>query len=432
AGADAAGTGEQGTDGPGADWEAEAAPEPAEPVRFLDAPQVLVPNRAGIDFVRLFGRSTRFRATTGEHAVPAAVPVLGRWLTYLAGRAEHPGSASLVAMTEALTLHWATGQSALEDANLAALMAWIDPPAGLSGPEAALLAEDPVRWPPAGPATDPQFDNRVLAPAIRAYDAAAAGQAGSGGGDERLGEALAEIQRVARTQLEPTWRLMWRAVDRLRALPAAASAPRRWERDRARFTAYYSYLRDSDGGLPQARRDGAVAAARRLGALERELAEYEADRAFDDPLVLAGHRVTGEAFVGTVVGADRERRRPNERGSLVTRPLVQLRTVDPARLATGTRVRSPARPGQTGVTLAVEPADDGFLVVLELSGGMGRSKVPPPGSVPKVGETLAYTSLLVEGAFSAGLPAPEDTPWTHGGPPSPYEPAEQDARELWE
>ena len=53
-----------------------------------------------------------------------AVPQRGQWLTFLRERADHPGSAMLVAMTEVLSAHWATGQSSVEDANLAALMAW--------------------------------------------------------------------------------------------------------------------------------------------------------------------------------------------------------------------------------------------------------------------------------------------------------------------
>ncbi|ONH29520.1 hypothetical protein [Pseudofrankia asymbiotica] len=449
-----------------ADEDALAAAEAARPERFLVAPQVLVPNRAGVEFARLFGRSTRFRSTVGEYAVPAGVPLLGRWLTFLAQRAEHPGSSALVAMTEALTLHWATGQSALEDANLAALMAWIEPPADLSGPEAARLAEDPLAWPPAGPTTDPQFDNRVLAPAIAAYgeavaqlralaEAAGAPDPFAAGPDvidsrgrSRLETAPAwpwapgaavepwlrardEIARVVRGQVEPTWRLMWRAVRRLRELPEAASVPRRWERDRARFSSYYAYLRDEDGGLPQARRDGAVAAARRLAVLERELATYEADRAFDDPLVFANHRVTGEAFVGTVIAAERDRRIANERGTLVTRPVVEVLTGDPVRLAIGTKVCSPARASQVGVVTSLEPVAGGLSVSLELSGGMGRAKVPPPGSVPEVGEAISYTSVLPDGAFSAALPAPEDTPWTHGGPPASYEPTDDDVREAW-
>ena len=388
-----------------------------------DAPQLLVPNRTGIEFVRLLGRSTRFRRTEGEYAVPPSVPLLGQWLTFFADQAEHPGSCLLLAATEALALHWATGQSALEDAHLASLMAWIEPPPGLTAPEAARQAEDPLLWPPAGPATDPGFDNEVLAPAIRAYDASEPGSAARR-------RAVAALEHALRGQLEPTWNLMWRAVARLRKLPPGASVEGRWAEDRRRFSGFHAYV--EDGGPPKARRDGAVAAARRLTWLERAQTEYESSRAFDDPLVMANYRVTGEAFVGTVVEVDRERRVANSRGNLVTRPLVTLRTEDPALLADGTKVVATTRRKQEGVVRSIERLPGQTLVTLELSGGMGRSKVPPPGTVPEPGEVLCYCSVLAENIPSPRLPGVEETPWTHGGPPESYTPNDDDAGEVWE
>jgi len=125
-------------------------PEPA-----ADAPQLVVPNPQTAGFLRLLGRSTRFRRTTGEYAVPESVPLLGRWLTYYSERTEVTPSALMLPLTAVLADHWASGQSATEDALLGALLGWIDPPAGLTGPQAARVAEDPVRCPPAGPVTDP-------------------------------------------------------------------------------------------------------------------------------------------------------------------------------------------------------------------------------------------------------------------------------------
>ncbi len=126
-----------------------------EPFRLKDF-QLIVPNQATIGFLRLLGRSTRFRRPNGEYPVDPVVPVLGRWLTFLAGQAEVPGSCLVLAATDALALHWASGQSQVEDQNLAALLGWIDPPAGLTGAEAAAVAEDPLTWPPlARPRTRP-------------------------------------------------------------------------------------------------------------------------------------------------------------------------------------------------------------------------------------------------------------------------------------
>ncbi|MEU8001148.1 hypothetical protein AB0B66_08320 [Catellatospora sp. NPDC049111] len=400
-----------------------AADEIKGQVCFRNAPQILVPNPAGVGFVKLFGRSTRFRSTTGPYAVAPNVPLLGRWLTWFAERAEHPGSANLLAMTEVLSMHWATGQSAIEDANLAAQLGWISPPPGRTGPQAARDAEDPLLWPPAGPTTDPVFDNEILAPAIRNYSGTEPGSPSQARAVERLRQAL-------HSQLEPTWRLMWHGVARLRELTAGASVEGRWIDDRLRFTGFHEYL--VDGGLPQARRDGAIAAARRLNRLERAQLAYDVARAFDDPLVMANHRAAGEAFLCTVTDVERERRVANANGNAVTRPLIVVRTADPALIAPGAEVRAVSRQQQKAVVVAVDPQPAGADVSLEIQSGMGRSKTPPPGTVPEIGETLIYTAVLADSIPSPKLPDAEDTPWTHGGPPQPYVPSDDDATEVWE
>lgn len=374
--------------------------------RYVDAPQLLVPNPAGVTFLRLFGRSTRFRRPDGDYPVHPSVPLLGRWLTFFAERAEQPGSAALLAMTDALTLHWATGQSAVEDLHLPAVLGWLDPPPGSTGAEAALRAEDPALVPPAGPATDPDFDNHRLAPAIEAY----------AGGDPA---AYDELAGLLRGQLAPTWELMWRGVGLVRALPPGARVAGRWAGDRDAFTGYAEHV-DAGGG-PQPRRDGAVAAALRLQRLERALTAWAVQRAYDDPLVMAEHRLAGEAFVGEVTLADPKRvddsgRRP------VLRPRIQVVTVEPVPMPVGATLYSPARPGQKATVVFVTPGGDGKTeVVLELSGGMGRGLTAPAGSVPEVGERICLTSLS-DGYLPGGVfPTPEETPWTHGGPPEHHD-----------
>ncbi|MEV0002279.1 hypothetical protein AB0H28_08335 [Micromonospora sp. NPDC050980] len=380
--------------------------------RYVDAPQLLVPNPAGITFLRLFGRSTRFRRPDGEHPVHPSVPLLGRWLTFFAERAEQPGSAALLALTDALTLHWATGQSAVEDLHLPAVLGWLDPPVGSTGAEAAARAEDPALVPPAGPATDPDFDNHRLAPAIEAY-------AGAGDDATARATAYAELCGLLRDQLAPTWELMWRGVGLLRALPPGARVAGRWAGDRDAFTAYAEHV-DAGGG-PQPRRDGAVAAASRLQRLERALTSWTVQRAYDDPLVMAEHRLAGEAFVGEVTLADPKRvddsgKRP------VLRPRIQVVTTEVVPMPVGATLYSPARPGQKATVVFVTPGADGrTALVLELSGGMGRGLTAPVGSVPEVGERICLTSLS-DGFLPGGVfPAPEETPWTHGGPPEQHE-----------
>jgi hypothetical protein len=397
--------------------------DPAPDAPHPDAPQLLVPNPQGVAFTRMLGRSTRFRRTEGEFAVKESVPLLGRWLSFYSERAEAPASALLISMTAVLGEHWATGQSATEDANLAALLGWIAPPPGMTGAAAARAAEDPVRFPPAGPITDPSFDNEVLEARIGAIRTAKA--TGDGGA---LLRAQAAMESALRSQLEPTWDLMWRAVSLLRALPEGAHVAERWQSDRWAFTGHVARLRE--GGAPQPRRDGAVAAAAKLARLERDQQRLDVQRAFDDPLVMAEHRLAGEAFVGGVAEAWPDRLDTSGKRAKL-RPWIVLETAEQVLFAPGTVLTCPDRPSQDAEIIEVTPMGQLTRVTLQLSGGMGRSLVSLPGTVPAVGETLTYTTLRDAFQPVPRFPDKEQTPWTHGGPPPEYLPAidDEDAAE---
>lgn len=385
-----------------------------------DAPQLLVPGPAAVAFTRLLGRSARFRRTDGPYAVPARVPEVGRWLTFYTERSEVPGSALTLSITDALAMHWATGQSPAEDLNLASILGWIDPPPGMTGTEAAALAEDPVRCPPAGPATDPTFDNEVLEPLVGRVRTARL----TGRGYERARNALTD---ALRTQLEPTWQRMWQAVDLLRGLEPGGHVAARWERDRSAFARYLTWTRE--GGLPQAKLDGAVAAARRLWNLECEQQRVAAERAYDDPCVMAEYRMTGEAFAGTVVEAEPNRIDSSGKKRAL-RPWIMVETGDSIAAGPGAHLTSPARPAQDARVVSVD-VDAATRVTLELKGGMGRSLTPRPGSVPAVGERICYATFGIGYQRPPDFPAREDTPWTHGGPPAEYVPDEGDVQEAW-
>jgi hypothetical protein len=389
-----------------------------------DDPQILIPNAAGVSFTRLLGRSTRFRRTTGEWAVPEEVPVLGRWLTFLSERTEYPGSCLMVAMTGALALHWATGQSQVEDLNLAALLGWIAPAEGETGAQAAAAAENPVLRPPAGPATDPTFDNEILTHHMRRIRTAKS--TGDGRTYERAKTAL---DAALTTQLAPTWTLMWRATYLLRQLPEGSHVQDHWDTDVAAFVSHADHIRE--GGPPQARRDSAIAAARRLATFERVQEMVSAHRAFDDPLVMAEYRLAGEAFAGEVIAAEPDRldasgKRPK------LRPHITIATSDdPRRIAVGALLTSPARPKQEAHLIGVSPVAGRWQLTFELSGGMGRKLVADPGTVPVVGERVCYATFSGGFRRPPQFPAPEDTPWTHGGPPAPYVPPDDAAAEVW-
>ena len=412
--------------------------------RSLDAPQILVPNSGGIEALRLLGRSARFRSAGGPYPVHPAVPVLGRYLTWLAeDRAPMPGSAICAAMTDLLSGHWATGQSALEDQLLAAQLAWIRPdrvfdaigidatgidadeaaPAlsRLSGAEAALLVEDPQRCPPAGPATDPDFDQRVLGPLLERQLAAAEDP-------EAQVEVLEALRNALLSQLQPTWDLMWLGVDLLAELPDAAYNPIRWQVDCGRFTNFAQQV--DDGAPPQARRDSAVHAAARLANLEAAQESHQLHRALDDPLVMAQYRVTGEAFRGEIIAVDQDRQITKNKRAW-PRPRVLLRTSDPALVRIGSKVASPSRINQKKViVVGLERDGEDLVIELELQDGMGRGAKPEPGSVPEVGELRTYATLLSAETFTPPpFPELEATPWTHGGPPPAYVPVAADLDE---
>ncbi|MFJ4774884.1 hypothetical protein [Streptomyces sp. NPDC088762] len=403
----------------------EADPETGKKVRVeaelcLDAPQLIVPSRAGIEYVRLLGRSMRFRRTAEEdpenpYPAPARVPMLGRWFTHLGERSRVPGSAMLLAATDLLSRHWATGQSNLEDQHLGALLAWISPPEGTSGAEAALHAElardrdGSLLVPPAGPATDPAFDNKLLAPAVARYDAARSAEPR----DERaLARAEAEVRALVEAQMRPTWDAVWRSVELLRALPPGERAEERWTRDRWSYTGHRDRVRA--GEPPQPRRDDAVTAAQKLATRETEQVRLDAQEALDDPLVMAGRRLAGEAFAGEVTEVVMEwtdSKRPSPR------PLVTVATEDRPQLAEGGGgkvYRSLDGRPQSAQFVRVE--EDGGLV-LRLLDKMGRGRDPEPGSVPEKGDRVCWTLFEHDARGGPKLPDREQTPWTHGGPP---------------
>jgi hypothetical protein len=157
--------------------------------------------------------------------------------------------------------------------------------------------------------------------------------------------------------------------------------------------------------------------------LEARSAQLAAQRAYDDPLVMAEYRLTGEAFAGTVVDAQPDR--VDETGKRkVLRPRVTVATGDEVLVPEGTDLTSPARPRQAGRVIEVSPAgQDGLTAVtLELKGGMGRAMVAPPGSIPEIGDAVTYTTLKDDFRRPPVFPETERTPWTHGGPPAPQLP----------
>ncbi|MGQ4614599.1 hypothetical protein [Nocardia sp. R7R-8] len=223
---------------------------------------------------------------------------------------------------------------------------------------------------------------------------------------------MRRLEQALRTQLEPTWTLMWQGVSLLRALPEGASVAKRWAEDVRSFSYFAETLAE---GAPQPRRDSAVSAVRRLLSREQALEKLTAAMAYDDPYVMLEHRLAGNACLAEVIDAAPTRTTLSDKGKRILRPLLRVTTTDPFTPAVGEALHNTAVRGQQATVLELD--DD--IIVVELSGGMGRSTTTPAeGTVSTEGDRIVLARFGPDGNFRpAALPSPEETPWTHGGPP---------------
>ncbi|MER7911434.1 hypothetical protein [Streptomyces sp. NPDC096068] len=383
--------------------------------RYTDAPQILVPNPQTAEHLKALGDDLRLRRVDDETPGSRSVQRLGHWLTYLTDRAHDiPGSSALIPLTGLLGMHWITGQSLLEDDDLASLLAWIDPPRhAASGRDAADKAADRATHRPAGPATDAAFDNDQLAPLFHAY-ARAHGQ--------EQPRILEELNSLLTAYMRPTWDLMWHAYTLLQALPEAKNTTRRWALERTAFTDECTYL--AEDGRPRPAREQAVATAVRLAVTEHAVITFAAERATDDPFVQAELRTTGEAFGGHVTTIEPEHTLRGPTGRGLWRPRFTVTTADPVLLESGRPLACHTHPSARyrirtithldGATLAETDGDT--VVELEITAGMGPATRPNHAVLPEPGAFLVFT-LAPDHYQMPEFPTRDKTPWTHGGPP---------------
>lgn len=373
-------------------------------VLHTDAPQIVVPNPGTAEWLAMLGRATVWLRTEGDGAVDTSVRQLGGHLTHLTGRRALPGSASIVCATELLTTHWATGQTEAEDANLAALLSWIDPQwldaswfrtgtmtRGLDAVDAARLAET---LPTAGPVPDPAWDKDHLEPAISDYHELLRTGADSDA-------AAAHVRDAIVAALTPTWAATWHSVDVVRSLPVAPGAEERWERERWAWTMHWRRVETDSAFFRKSRT--AVQSARLLSQAEAATAAVKASMAFDDPLIMARAIADGTAIEGVVVQRDDSHRVPGPSGTrMVKRPLITIRPHEPC-----------LQPIDTGVTLAgdtrvkgriISLTDEGLIVIM-ISAGMRA------GSLPSVGDDACLATFEPPTRYPDTFPG--DVPWTH-------------------
>jgi len=217
----------------------------------------------------------------------------GELLSYATGRLPIAGQQALITATGALARHWATGQQAGEDEHLGAVLAWIEPPAGVPVMEAVAAAE----LEPMGAKTDPAFDEHTLEPLVRAYTDAARSGAPTAVLDRHAANVQAALEPVVLRIYAATQRAI--AVLQAAGLPPLLDLPALEAREAAEFESFVRVL-GRDRGWPLALRDGPKAAAFGLATREDALQTAGAAVLLGDRVARAGGRLAGRVVVGTV------------------------------------------------------------------------------------------------------------------------------------
>jgi hypothetical protein len=352
---------------------------------------VLVANAATAGMLGRLGRRLAYLPSAGGRLADPEIVRLGRHLLFLHDHAAVPGQQLLVALTDLLGDHWVTPQSAQERQSLAALEAWIDPPAGESAYVAAACAERQ----PVGPVATGD-EEEALYPLVEQFNRARAGRT-----DPAYVRRLVKpVEDFYRPLVEATWGLLWRCRNRELALPEAPSVGRRWLTDRKGYTRHIDWL--NGGGLRRTRQS-ARQAAQTLHRLEEAGRLLEAEEACDDPLRMAPALLAHRAVRGRVLDVNRDHwERPAVR--LVRRPLVTLLSPRPCLMPVGKRLWWTERPdGREFLVHAVVPSGGGAEVTLQFQTG--------DGDLPAVGADACFSEYTTGWSYRAVLP--ENEPWTH-------------------
>lgn len=362
----------------------------------LDTPQLVTPNAATRRWLGdVLSRSLRY-LRTDEQGVDPALPLAGAHLTAITQEARSPLSAMAVSATELLAAHWATGQIATETENLHSLLGWIAPPEGLSGREAGLAAE--TAHPPAGPVPNAEFDEPLYAALERWRSSVAAGADPV--------EASEPMRIAVLSALRPSYEATFDALNVARGLPPAEHDEVRHAQDRR---AWARHLERVDRGEAFFRRLlDALNAARVLQRSEAGTREYTRQQALDDPEVMRGLLVDGDALRGRVIAAD-----PDHRVGRSFRPRVTLAPRPLYPQAAGARLYWAAQPGTSAEVVEVDAVAG--TVTVQLAGGMGRGR-PSPDALPGVGATVLFSPHGPASYFPATLP--DRLPWTHAPMPA--------------
>jgi hypothetical protein len=373
-----------------------------------DALQLVVANRTTVAALGLLGRYLAYLSDRGGVSPDPALIEAGKHLRFYARQARVPGQALIIPLDRLIAEHWATLLSPFEQANLAALDAQIDPPAGVHAFEASAAAEALARI---GPEPTEDID-RVTDTLLRTFNAARRGSTDPAVVDRLLRPLRDHYRRL----IEPVWLLMGRVVAREQGVAVAPSVRRRFEEDRVAFGRHVDWL--AVGGRYRTR-DTPRMAAMTLSRLEDAQSRYETERAIDDVACMVPFLLDGNAVRGRVASVDNQHW-VVARVNRVRRALMTLDTDDQVVLPVGKQLWWTATfDDHPWEVQAVRPHGNGSRIVLMLCAP------PTPARLPRASDLVTLSTLHIRNGYR--LPLPNDPPWTHRPATPPPAPAPIDA-----
>jgi hypothetical protein len=352
-----------------------------------ELPQILVPNRDTLLLLGRIGRRVRYLPTDGPTPASEELIRLGAHLDFLRRHAALPGQQLVVVASDLAADHWQTSLNEWESLSLPALDAFIDPPVGVHGHDAAAEADrDPL-----GPRPNARQDAEA-APLIRALNEGRAKSI-----DPKIVEPLlAPLERHYRPLLERAAEISWRCLRRESAYPRARHAADREQIDRNAYARHMSLVSE---GIRRRSRLTPAQAISRVGELERAGNRLLAQEAVDDPLRMVDVLLCEQAVLGTVTSID-----PTHKVGGKSRPRVELSLKRPTLLEAGERLHWDQLPDKDWEVIQVRP-DAIELILLN----------PRAKPLPDVGSTACFTTLSVKDEHFARAPSPIP-PWTHVRP----------------
>lgn len=359
----------------------------------IAAPQLVLANSATADWLYdIVGRFTRNLPSTGDHPVSPYISRAGKHLSFFGAMRRRPGSCLTLIATEALALHFRTGQLATEDLNLAALLGWIEPGKGQTGPHAA---RDGERRPPAGPISDPSWDVGPLQRFITDWHAARTPFARP--------RARAETRIGVREQHLSTYNDCWRALRLLYRFEEARHVAARAEQDRRAWTAHVGRMA---AGTARFRNiPTPLQAARDLRRSEDATTALATQMALDDIAVMARSVASGEALAGRVVAVDLTNRQILN-GRRALRPLIDIEPTQQFHRPVGTTMFLVGAP-----TVRVEIASIAAGGIIRLQVIKGAMTAATRGLLPAQGDEVIFSPHELGRYYPSQLP--DETPWTH-------------------